>query len=544
MLKEKYKLWLENVNPKEQELLKNYSEDDILESFNSDLSFGTGGIRGVMGLGTSKINKYTLAKVTHGFAKYLINKNNKKTKVVISYDNRHNSQSFALDTSLILSSYGIEVLMFEELAPTPLLSYAVRYYNAQGGIMITASHNPKEYNGYKVYDESGSQLNLIDSNELINEINKINTWFFKDNSNKKLVKFIYHEVINSYLNELNSVRINKDNKNISILYSPLHGTGSKIGVLALEKQGFKVIPYWDHLINDPNFSKTVSSNPEDKSVYDILIKEAKDSNIDLILTNDPDADRYGVCVKDRNNDYRLLTGNEVATIVLNYLLEFGKYKENQLIYTTIVSTPLLEVISKYYNQKLVYTLTGFKFIGEMIRINSPKHDFIFGAEESNGFLINDFVRDKDGISAITIIAEIANYYMKDGKTLVDVLDEIHQKFGYYKEQTISINLAGLEGVNKINNIMNDFITNDFLILDTTIVEKINFNESYKMEFNTLPPSNVVKYIYEDKSWICIRPSGTEPKIKFYIGSARNSETLAQDRINEIIDLISKRVESL
>lgn len=542
MYKEKYKIWLDNTNDREKSFLSKLNESQIKESFENDLSFGTGGIRGIMGLGTSMINKYTIAKVIHGYANYLLkeNNNNKNITIVIAYDNRHNSQSFAMEMSLILSGYNIKVLMFEKLAPTPLLSYAVRHYNATGGIMITASHNPKEYNGFKIYNKSGGQLNLEDSDLLIEEVNKINTWFFKDNSNQKLIKFIYSDVINSYLDQLKQIKINDVNNNLKILYSPLHGTGSEIGVKALELQGFNVLPYWDHLLNDPNFSKTVSTNPEDLSLYSLLMSYANNNDCDLILTNDPDADRYGVCVK-HNNKFELLSGNEIASLLLHYILKYSN-NNKQLIYKTIVTTPLINQIARDFNKEVVEVLTGFKFISEQIEKNN--NDFIFGAEESNGLLINDFVRDKDGIQAIVAISEMANYYMSKNMTLVDALDVLYKQYGYYYEQTISVSLTGSVGLMKINKIMDYFTHNDFQISNTELTEKIDFNSPYKSGKIILPPSNVIKFKYQDGTWISIRPSGTEPKIKFYIGVVSTSRNKAIEDVNDIIELLTNKIDQI
>lgn|SRR5690554_5563693 len=536
---DKYEFWLNNVLEKDQSALKNLTEDDLKERFGKDLTFGTGGIRGIMGMGSSMINHYTLAKVTHGYAKYLVNKNEgnkKRLKVVISYDNRLNSQSFALSSALIFTSYDIEVIMFEKLAPTPLLSYAIRHYKADGGIMITASHNPKEYNGYKVYDKTGSQLNLLESRLVIEEINKLDTWFFKDKSKSKLIKFVYHEVINSYLKDIKGILLNegKYNKtNIKILYSPLHGTGSEIVPTALELNGFSVIPFWSHLINDPDFSNTPSTNPEEAITYDLLIDEAKKIDAGIIMVNDPDSDRLGIAVK-QNDEFVLINGNQTASLILNYLLTYGKYKNKQMVYTTVVTTPLLKAISYKYNQHITETLTGFKFIGEQINLNEGKFDLVFAAEESYGNLISDIVRDKDGVQAVLLLSEIANFYYEQNKTLVDVLEDIYKEFGYFMEETISITMTGIVGTEKIGRIMNAVRENDLKLNNTKILEKIDYQIPYQAEFNLLPSDNVVKYIYEDNSWVVFRPSGTEPKLKIYIGVCEKDKKRSKQKIESII----------
>lgn len=539
----RYEEWLNepSILKSEKETLLNLNDSEKEEAFFDDVSFGTGGIRGILGLGTNRINVYIIRKVTLGLANYLI-KNNKLNGVAISYDNRYNSYLFAFESAKVLAAKGIKSYLFNELRPTPMLSYAVRHYKASAGIMITASHNPKNYNGYKVYNETGAQLNVMEANLVINEIENIKSPFNIKTLKNDLILNIDESFDDLYLKEVESISLLNEPKVIKIVYSPLHGTGGTVVPKLLKKNNYDVYPLLSQMIADPSFSNTKSSNPEDQSAYEKSISYAKEIDADIIFLTDPDADRLGVCLK-HNGEYITITGNQTASLMLYYILSVKKQPKG-FVYTTIVTTNLLKDIANSYNQKIGETLTGFKFIGEQADLIEGKDNYIFGCEESYGSLVKDFVRDKDAVQAVYLLSEMANYLKLQNKTLIDYLNEVYDKYGYYADKTTSFNFEGISGLNKIKDIMNYFRNNEINFKHFKLINKIDYINGYENPYNiTLPPSDVIKYESED-GFIILRPSGTEPKLKIYylhkaqsLSEAYRVLKMIENEVLNIIDTI-------
>lgn len=549
----KYQFWLnqQDLDPNLLEELISLNEEQIEEVFYSDLSFGTGGLRGLMGVGTNRVNVYTIRKATLGFARYL-KKLNHPGGVAISYDNRHYSQVFAKEAAMVLAACGIKSYLFENLRPTPMLSFAVRHFKAAGGIMITASHNPKTYNGFKAYDHTGAQLNLIDAEHVIDEINKIENPFEIDAIDNDLIHLVKSDFDQIYLREVKTIKINSVKKDLKIVYSPLHGTGGPIIPSFLRKEGYLVYPYEPQMIIDPAFSHTKSSNPEDKEAYEKTIEYANQIDADLVLVTDPDADRLGIAVR-HDDKFQLLTGNQTAAIELYYILtqrkKLGKLPKKGYVYTTNVTTDLIKVMAESYGMHVVTTLTGFKFIGEKAEHHKNLGEYVFGCEESYGSLVKDFVRDKDAVQAVYMLAEIANYCHEQGQTLVDYLNEIYTTYGYYYEYTKSITLLGLSGLEKMKSLMTHFKKHPPILMNQKLVAFDDIDKGVRVSHGVstkldLPKSNVLKYYYEDLTWITFRPSGTEPKIKIYFGTKQNTMEEAIRVIDQISSQIALEIESL
>jgi len=548
----KYNLWLkqETLDKKLKDELLTLTKDQIKEAFYKDLGFGTGGLRGIMGAGTNRINLYTIRKATLGFARYL-----KKYKingaVAISYDNRIDSKEFALQAAMVLAKQEIKSYLFSDLRPTPMLSYAVRHFNCAGGIMITASHNPKEYNGYKAYDKTGAQLNLVDANRVINEIDAIKNPFEIKCIDNSYINYIDNSFDGIYLDEVKKITINDLKKEIKIVYSPLHGCGGPIIPKFLAEQGYNVFAFEPQMTADPLFSNTKSSNPEEESAYEETIKYAKKVDADIIMVTDPDADCLGIAIK-HNNEYELITGNQTASIMLYYILSEAKkasvLPSKGFVYTTNVTTKLIDEIAKSFNMEVITTLTGFKFIGEKAEELKDQGTYVFGCEESYGSLVKDFVRDKDAVQAVFMLAEIANFVKLNKETLIDYLEEIYGGFGHYFEFTQNIMLKGVSGVKKIQTIMNYFrnnapvIENQKLLRIDDVLKGVRTENGSQTKLD-YPRTNVFKYEYEKNNWIVFRPSGTEPKIKIYYGTKKNSISEAKGFIenlnNEIIKIIDE-----
>ena len=549
----RYQFWLnqKDLDPKLLEELIELNEEQIEEVFYNDLSFGTGGLRGLMGVGTNRVNVYTIRKATLGFANYLI-KNGKTGGVAIAYDNRHYSKEFAKEAAMVLAAQGIKSYLYENLRPTPMLSFAVRYFKASGGIMITASHNPKTYNGYKAYNETGAQLSPFEAEQVIDEVSLIENPFEIDYIDNDLIQYIDSSLDAIYLNEVEKISILDVKKDLKIVYSPLHGTGGPIIPSFLKDKGYDVYPYEPQMIVDPSFSNTKSSNPEEIEAYEETIRYAKEINAEVIMITDPDADRLGIAVK-HNNTYELWSGNQTAVIELYYILSEKKKKgelpQSGFVYKTNVTSDLIEVIAKSYGMQVETTLTGFKFIGEKAELNKNKGTYMFGAEESYGSLVSDFVRDKDAVQAVYLLSEIANFCKMRKMTLIDYLNEIYAKFGYYFEYTKSITLLGLSGLEKINLLMKHFRENPPKIKGKKLLSYDDIDAGIHIE-NGLetkldyPKSNVLKYYYEDHTWIVFRPSGTEPKIKIYFGTKGKSMNEAMSYIQILSEQIKLEIESL
>jgi len=538
---EKYNRYLTEptLSDEFKEELRQMSEEEINDAFYRELEFGTAGLRGILGPGSNRLNIYVIRKATVGFAQYLLGKHGSKAKtngVVISHDNRLYSREFAVEAARTLSSYGITAYLFDSLRPTPELSYAVRKAKAVGGIMITASHNPKEYNGYKVYDKNGCQLLPNDIVPLVNIIQnlgfELNVKRGKD-PNPGQILILDESYDENYRRGVRQIQINKglDKSNFKIIFSPQHGTAYENGMKLLSHLKYDVIPVKEQCAPDPYFTNTKTPNPEEKEAYDLAIIYAKEHNADLILTTDPDGDRIGIAFLNSKGQYELYTGNQTGALLIEYILS-QKLKNrtlpsNGVIFNTIVTSSLGKKIADSYNVTTESLLTGFKYIGSRIHYYSKTKEktFIFGYEESYGYLLSPFVRDKDSLQAMVIIAEMVNYYRLQGLRLDQVMDNISKKYGYHSDVLYSIYFKGQSGAETMREIMSNLHQNplkevaglkvvtveDYLYLTRTSGEDEEYIEN-------LPSTNAVKYFLEDGSTIAIRPSGTEPKCKFYYGA--------------------------
>jgi len=519
---------------------------ELIEAFYQDLEFGTGGLRGIIGIGSNRMNKYTVSIATQGLANYILQNANKPFKVVIAYDSRNMSKEFANISAEVLSANEIEVFLFSELRPTPLLSFAVRYLQATAGIVITASHNPKQYNGYKVYWSDGGQLVPPHDKGVIDEVKKVGEYSnVKKNINKSLIHIINDEIDNAYLNQLNNLQFLSEivPKYQKIVYTPLHGTGVTLVPKALHSWGFdNLFLVEEQSILDGNFPTTKSPNPEEKAAMELAINKAKQIDADLILATDPDADRVGTGIKMSNNEYKLLNGNQIASLLTYYNLEMLKQlnslPSNAFIVKTIVTTELMRKIADEYNVKTYDVLTGFKYIAELIRLKEGKEKFICGGEESYGFLSADWVRDKDAIMTSCQIAELQEYAAMNGKTLMDILEMLYEKYGYFLEDQKSISMTGIEGMENMKKLMDNYRNNPPEMINNIPVVKIldyQISKAKNIKNNSidnidLPKSNVLQFILEDDTKITIRPSGTEPKIKYYFAIVKkniNNESFEQ-----------------
>ena len=561
--KEKAEYWLScyGLDKKFKAIIKNMTDDELKEAFTEDLEFGTGGIRGIMGPGTARLNIYNIRKATLGFGRYLI-KNVKKALnrgVAISFDNRHMSKEFANEAAHVLTSLGFKkVFVYNDLRPTPQLSWTVRHLGCAGGIMITASHNPKEYNGFKAYNEDGCQLQPFEADEVIKEINAIESVFnIKFSENWKNVHYIYDEYDTDYLNDISNIRLNKDvSKKFLITYTPLHGTGSVYIPRFLSDMGYNVRPVISQMTVDPDFSAAESSNPENKDAFIKSIRYGSEIGARLLLASDPDADRLG-CGVLHNGSYRLLTGNEMATILFNYICENKKkldhkWPKNGYLVSTIVSSQMAAKIAEKYGIETINVLTGFKFIAGVIKERENKGEYIFGYEESYGCLIDTNVRDKDSAQACLLLCEACAYYLEQGKDLVDVLEDLYKEYGYYRDTISNIYLEGLDGKEKIKNIM-EFFRNekDLKFGEFNIVRREDYLTGEAIDYKTnkvskltLPKSNVLRYLFDNGSWFVLRPSGTEPKIKIYTegiaDSLEKADNICKDIQNLVLEVVNRQ----
>ena len=569
----KYDEWCSNPQiddeTKEELLDIKGDEEEIKDRFYKDLDFGTAGLRGIIGAGTNRMNKYTVTKATQGLANYIIKQGTQGKGVVIAYDSRIMSKEFSEYTALCLNANGIKTYIFDELRPVPELSFAVRQLEATAGIMITASHNPPQYNGYKVYWDDGAQIVAPRDKEIITEVNKVSDYsevksISKEEAGKRR---LYHTIGKSiddmYIRELKKQYFNPDiikevEKDIKIVYTPLHGAGNKAVQRVLSELGFTnvyVVP--EQELPDGNFPTVSYPNPEEPKAYELALKLAKKVDADIILATDPDSDRLGIFVKNnKTNEYILYTGNMTALLIAEYILSQKKDKgilpSNGAIIKTIVSSNLTDAIADYYNVKLIETLTGFKYIGEQIRQfeKTHKNEYVFGFEESYGCLVGTHARDKDGIVAVMMLAEAAAYYKKQGLTLWDQMINIYEKYGYYRESQVSIVLSGAEGAEKIKQLMNNMRNNPpkkfgkFNIIAIRDYDKgIRIDlKTGKEEKVTLPKSNVLYYELENNEWCCARPSGTEPKVKFYMGVKESTMEKAEARLKELKEELLNVVE--
>ncbi|MGY5266263.1 phospho-sugar mutase [Paraclostridium bifermentans] len=556
---ENYDEWINNPyfdeETKKELLSIAKNEKEIEDRFYKNLEFGTGGLRGVIGAGSNRINKYTVRRATYGLANFILNKcgnEGKEKGVVIAYDSRHKSKEFCLETAKTLAACGIKAYIFDSLRPTPQLSFAVRHLNCVAGVVITASHNPPEYNGYKVYWSDGGQVCPDIAEKIINEVNKIeqyNTIPTTSEDNELIVKLdesvdiafidaVKKQVINQEL-------INKVGKDLKIIYTPIHGTGNIPIRNVLNEVGFKKLSIVkEQELPDSNFSTVEYPNPEEKAVFDIAIEMAKKDGADLIIGTDPDCDRVGVVVKDNNGEYVVLNGNQVGSLLVDYVLsnrvDEMKTMNNPTIVKTIVTSELGSKIAKSYGVGCIDTLTGFKFIGEKIHEFEISNEaaFIMGYEESYGYLVGTHARDKDGVVSALLISEMAAYYYDKGMSLYDGLQEVYSKYGYFKEELKSITLKGIDGMEKIKSIMSYFRNTEVdEIADIKVIEI----KDYKNGIGDLPKSDVLKFILEDGTWIAVRPSGTEPKIKFYFGCNGENKVEVDNKLEKIINEITSNL---
>ncbi len=562
-IQEKVNLWLSADYDQETRdavaKLQKGDPKELSDAFYRDLEFGTGGLRGIMGVGTNRMNKYTVGSATQGLANYLIQCfKGKELKVVISYDSRLHSREFAQISAEVLSANGIYVYLFEDLRPTPELSFAVRYLKCNAGIMITASHNPKEYNGYKVYWQDGGQLVPPHDKNVIAEVNKITSvkqiqWEAK----KDHIEIIGEKVDNAYLELVHGLTLHpeaiKKAKKLKIVYTPLHGTGITMVPKALNMFGFKnVVLVDEQSVPDGNFPTVKSPNPEEKSALELALKKADEVNADLILATDPDADRVGIAVRNAEGKMQLFNGNQTGSLLFHYMLsqfqETKKLNGKQFVVKTIVTTDLIRRVALDYNVECFDVLTGFKYIAEAILKNEGKKQFVVGGEESYGYLVGDFVRDKDSVSACCMIAEMAAYYMTtkspNHQLLTDALHDLHCQYGLFKEALLSITEKGQEGVAKIQQMMDKFRSNPPKTLGgqpVVMMKDYKASRSYDFvndsnELIDLPTSNVLQFFTADNSKVTVRPSGTEPKIKFYFGVVEPVDKKKDyDQVSKLLD---------
>lgn len=559
--KDTYQTWL---NETSLELsLKNELQDmatnetKLEDAFYAPLSFGTAGMRGLLGPGINRMNIYTVRQATEGLARFMdtLDESVKTRGVAISFDSRHHSQDFAHEAAHVLGAHGIKSFVFEGLRPTPELSFTVRHLHTYAGIMITASHNPKEYNGYKIYGEDGGQMPPKESDLITSYVRKVSDLFniqVADETqlmNDHTMKIIGDDVDQAYLAKVKTVTINPKlaqevGKDMKLVFTPLHGTGQMLGEKALQNAGFtnyEIVP--EQAQPDPDFSTVTKPNPEDPAAFTLAIELGKKVNADVLVAVDPDADRLGTAVRQPNGEYQLLTGNQIASVLLHYILEAhkqaGDLPVNAAVVKSIVSTEFATKIAQSYNVAMINVLTGFKYIAQKIEQfeATGEHSYMFGFEESYGYLIKPFVHDKDAIQSLVLLAEVAAYYRSQGKTLYDGLQELFQEYGYFREKTISQTYAGIDGADQIKALMKKFreeapthFAGHAIVATEDFSTQTKTTSDGKIVKIDLPVANVLKYLLDDETWIAIRPSGTEPKLKFYIGTNAESLELANQKL--------------
>lgn len=516
---EKYEYWLTFDDNTKNELESITDKKEIEDRFYKDLEFGTGGLRGIMGAGANRMNKYTVGKATKGLCEYLKNEFAGEKSVVIAYDSRNNSKAFAECAAEVLCYNGIKTFLFEEIMPTPVLSFSVRYLNCNAGIVITASHNPKEYNGYKVYDKYGCQLVPQYADKVISYINNVKDIKSVKHMNLNMalsngyLTYIGDEVLNSYISEVEKMAVYKEASDLKIVYTPLHGTGNIPVRKVLSDMSFDVSVVKEQAVADGNFTTVRSPNPEEKDALNMALEHAKRANADLVIGTDPDCDRVGVGVL-HNGEYTLLTGNQTGALLVGFYLKFKKQSLNpkSTLVKTIVTNDLGAEIARKNDLNVVETLTGFKYIGDQITKyeKTGENEFLIGYEESYGYLVGTYARDKDAVVASMLICEMAAYYKKNKMTLVDALNVLYSEYGFYLDALDSFVLKGKDGASRIKNIMSYFRANK-----ATVFPNITDVKDYSTGIGDLPKSNVLKFFLKGGSWIAVRPSGTEPKLKMY-----------------------------
>lgn len=566
-----YELWLNDaeVDPqtKEELLAIQNSPKEIEDRFYKDLEFGTGGLRGVMGAGTNRLNQYTIGKVTQGLAQYVLaqaqaqattTESTDVPSVVIAHDSRRNSAEFSLQAALVLAGNGIKAYLFDALRPTPELSFAVRDLGASAGIVVTASHNPPEYNGYKVYGPDGGQLTTEGANEVTRQIQSITTFDAvkrvcrEEAEGRGLLEWIGEATDRKFIDAVLAVSqrpevAKKMGEDFRIVFTPLHGAGNLSVRNSLAAAGFtgvQVVPQQE--LPDPMFSTVASPNPEERAAFALALETAQEYNADLIIGTDPDCDRMGAIVKDKNGEYQTLSGNQSGALMMNYILEAmkerGELPANGAVIKTIVTSDFGQAIASSYGVETLNTLTGFKYIGEKMTefAQTGSKTFIFGYEESYGYLAGMHARDKDAVVACLLISEAAAYYKSQGKTLVDVLNELYEKHGFYLEKLESRTMKGIEGVERIRSIMEEWRTTPPTDISGIAVSEV---EDFQQGLYGLPRENVIKCKLADGSWICLRPSGTEPKIKFYFAVKGTTSEDAKQRLDAVVQAVMERVDN-
>lgn len=550
---ETYNEWIlsDDIDDETKAELLSLKDDvnEIEDRFYKNLEFGTGGLRAVIGAGINRLNKYTVRRITLGYASFLLQEYGEEAKsrgVVIAHDMRHQSDEFTIEAAKVLAASGIPTYLFKEITTTPELSFSVAHLKAIGGIVITASHNPPQYNGYKIYDDTGCQAVPNFAEKIIKEIDLITNYtdipIASQNSN--LIHWLDESIDTAFINaEKSNMRnpeiIKEMGRTMKILYTPLHGTGKKAIFRGLQEMGFQnIFTVKEQLIEDPDFRTVVSPNPEELSAFDMSLSVAKENDVDLIMGTDPDSDRVGVLVKTGEKQYQPLNGNQIGSLLVYYLLSNDatlNKKDAPYIANTIVTSALGSAIAESFKVETVSTLTGFKFIGEQMNLLEKSKTFVMGYEESYGYLVSSIARDKDAVGSAMMIAEMAAFYLKEGKTLVDQLNVLFNEYGYYKEELISKTLPGRDGMKEISRIMKIFRN---LTTDELVSFGISELKDYSLGIDNLPTSDVLKFIFENGSWIAVRPSGTEPKIKFYIGAKADSEEIVDRNLLKLHEFIN------
>ncbi|MDD6145693.1 MAG: phospho-sugar mutase [Oscillospiraceae bacterium] len=537
--KEKYQQWLTFDKDTRNELLAITDEKEIEDRFYKDLAFGTGGLRGIMGAGSNRMNRYTVGKATYGLANYLKSKESKNLSVVLAYDSRNNSAFFAKTAAGIFVSCGFAVYLFDALVPVPVLSFATKYLSCTAGVMITASHNPKEYNGYKVYDSKGCQFCNEDAQNAIGYINRITDFSeipFSDSDEN--ITYIGRDVLSAFLDEVKKQSLYEEKSDLKIVYTPLHGTGNIPVRAVLENMDVTVVK--DQEMPDGNFSTVRSPNPEEKDALNIAIEKAKEIDADLVLGTDPDCDRVGIAVKGKDG-YVLFTGNQTGALLVNFVLTMKKesLNEKSTLIKTIVTSELGANIGRAFGLNIEETLTGFKYIGDKINQfeATGNREFVIGYEESYGYLVGTHARDKDAVVSSMLICQMAAWYKNQGKTLIDGLEDLYSQYGYFLDHLDSFVLKGKDGAERIAQLMVYFRENGKKMF-SSVKEVVDYSRGV----GDLPKENVLRFIFFDGSWLAVRPSGTEPKIKVYYSIQDPSKEKAQQRFDEIkakIDSIIK-----
>lgn len=534
-VRQKYQQWLGFDDDIRDELESLTDEKEIEDRFYKDLVFGTGGLRGIMGAGTNRMNKYTVGRATFGLANYLKATNDGNLSVAIAYDSRNNSQYFAKIAAGIFASCGIKAYLYDNLVPVPVLSFTTSYLGCTAGVMITASHNPKEYNGYKVYDKTGCQLCTDDANSALRYINEIKDYAsipFSDSMQG--IEMIGENVLSVFLDKVKEQSVFNEKTDLKIVYTPLHGTGNIPVRRVLD--GLDVTVVKEQELPDGNFSTVRSPNPEEKDALNIAIQKAKQIDADIVLGTDPDCDRVGIAVRNTDGEYVLFTGNQTGALLVNFVLTMHKDELNDksTLVKTIVTSELGANIGRRFGLNIDETLTGFKYIGDKINkyLASGNREFVIGYEESYGYLVGTHTRDKDAVVSSMLICQMASWYKKQGKTLIDALDEIYNEYGYYFDYLDSFVLKGKDGAEKIQDLMTYFRSKG-----NTLYNGIDKVIDYLDGIDDLPKENVLKYIFSDGSWMAVRPSGTEPKIKVYYSVVSEDKDKAYEKLDNIRDII-------